>query len=740
MVSGHLLRLKPLLASRSVSTLAPAQESAEPDDPLPCRSPAGGPTPVFADGLLLLCLSAGLVAVAFVTSGGVDQTTATTGNTWTEIVLTLLGAGAVATAVLVGGVSRGRAWGAGTVGLMAALTALTGLSILWSVVPDTSWSAANQMLSYLAAFAGAAALARLAPGRWPVLLGAIALVTVALSGWALLAKVFPATLAPDNTYGRLQAPFGYYNAVGIIGALGLPACLWAATRRDRGRRVAGLAAPAIALTLSAVLLSSSRSADVAAVVALAAWLVFVPLRLRSAAMLAVGGAGAAAISAWPLSHSVLTADGALTPAMDSAGHMFGVVVAVVLVLVTAAGVACAWAMDHRALSAGMRHRVGTGLVMLACLVPVAAVGAVATSSRGLTGEISHAWTTLTSTQGGATNAPTRVLEFGSSRPLYWHEGLNVGSHALLKGVGASGYGTARLRYTTNPAKSDQAHSYIIETFADLGLIGIAVTLALLVAWAMAAARPLAIRSGWSSLPADQHAERVGMVALAVVVVGFGIQSALDWTWYFPGVSVPVLLCAGWLAGRGPLAAPMGWLRSPRSLLERPGAVAIAATVAGVALAGAWMQWQPQRSANEVVDSVESNGNAAAFAHARTSVASDPLAVEPRFLLASLYQSVDEVRAARAQLRHAVRSQPENPATWAQLGGMELQAGELQQALAALQHVVALDHTSDPTTRTAAAQIVQAQTKLAQARSAAARRRRSSVNSRRRSQSRGQAAK
>jgi hypothetical protein len=209
MVSGHLLRLKPLLASRSVSTLAAAQESAEPDDPLPYRSPAGGPTPVFADGLLVLCLSAGLVAVAFVTSGGVDQTTATTGNTWTEIVLTLLGAGAVATAVLVGGVSRGRAWGAGTVGLMAALTALTGLSILWSVVPDTSWSAANQMLSYLAAFAGAAALARLAPGRWPVLLGAIALVTVALSGWALLAKVFPATLAPDNTYGRLQAPFGY---------------------------------------------------------------------------------------------------------------------------------------------------------------------------------------------------------------------------------------------------------------------------------------------------------------------------------------------------------------------------------------------------------------------------------------------------------------------------------------------------------------------------------------------------
>jgi len=167
---------------------------------------------------------------------------------------------------------------------------------------------------------------------------------------------------------------------------------------------------------------------------------------------------------------------------------------------------------------------------------------------------------------------------------------------------------------------------------------------------------------------------------------------------------------------------------------------MAATVAVVALAGAWMQWQPQRSANEVVDAVESGSNAAAFAHARTAVASDPLAVEPRFLLASLYQSIGEAPAARAQLQNAIRSQPENPATWAHLGAMELQARAPQQALAALQHAVALDHTSDPTTRTAAAQIAQAQTNIAQIRSAAAQRRRSTVKHRRRPKRRGQAAK
>lgn len=705
----------PLLASGSVSTLAAAPESgAGPDDSASSPSRPGSPSGAVGGALIVLCLSAALVTIAFVTSGSVDQTTATTGNTLTEIVLTLLGAGAVVAAVLGCGLSRGRAWGAGTVGLMAALTALTALSILWSVVPDTSWSSANQMLSYLGAFAGAAALARLAPRRWPLLLGAVALATVAISAWALLAKVFPATLAPDNVVGRLQAPFGYWNAVGIVGGLGLPACLWAGTRRDRGRRLAGLAAPGIMLALSAVVLSSSRSADAAAAVVIAGWMVFVPLRLRSAVVLAVGGAGAIGITAWALSHSALTADGQLTPAMDSAGHTFGVVLVVVLVLITAAGVACAWAMDHPAVSAATRRRAGIALVVLACLVPVAAVSALATSSRGLTGQITHAWDSLTSTHAVVANNPGRVLEFGSSRPLYWHQGLEVGGHALLKGVGASGYGTARLRYTTNASVSAQAHSYVIETFADLGLLGIAITFALLLAWARAALRPIARGTRDRALTDDQRDERTGMIALALIVLGFGIESTLDWTWYFAGVSVPVLLCAGWLAGRGPLAAPVGWLRSRRSLLDRPGAVAIAAAVAVIALAGAWMQWLPQRSVNQINAALDAKSNTQAFAEARAAASSDPLSYEPHFLLAQLYRSVNDDAAAQAELVRATQIQPQNPITWLQLGNLQSQTGDLRQAIASMSRVGSLDRTPDSAVRTAVVVIAQARTKITRA--------------------------
>ena len=49
--------------------------------------------------------------------------------------------------------------------------------------------------------------------------------------WALATKVFPEALAPDETFARLREPFGYWNAVGLMAALGVPPLLWIAARR-----------------------------------------------------------------------------------------------------------------------------------------------------------------------------------------------------------------------------------------------------------------------------------------------------------------------------------------------------------------------------------------------------------------------------------------------------------------------------------------------------------------------------
>ena len=84
-----------------------------------------------------LVLAAALVATAFTTHGGVDETVASSGNSWTEIVITLVGGTTVAAGLAVGR-RRGRA-GLVPVLALAALTALEAISIAWSVLPDDSW-------------------------------------------------------------------------------------------------------------------------------------------------------------------------------------------------------------------------------------------------------------------------------------------------------------------------------------------------------------------------------------------------------------------------------------------------------------------------------------------------------------------------------------------------------------------------------------------------------------------------
>ena len=704
-----------LLASAPVSTLAPAPQGTGDGAPAPSTRPIAAIS-LTRDSIAGLAVAAALVALVFLTSSSSGQTV-TGANTWTEIALTFLGAGACAAAVLIGG--RGRAWGAPAVALFAVFTAFAALSIVWSVQPDWSWFGANQLLSYVSVFAGAVVVGRLVPGRWAALLGGVAAAMAALCGYSLLAKVFPATLASTNQAGRLQAPFGYWNAIGVAGALGLVPALWAGTRRSGSPLLRGLAVPALTLMMSVLILSYSRSALLVAVLAAAAWIVFVSLRLRSALVLALAAVCALPIVVVALHSHGLSGDGVAAAAQDSAGHAFGPVLLGMVLVAAVVGVAGAVAMDRVAVTEALRRRIGTVLVIGVALLPLVAVAGLAASSRGLFGEISHAWQSLTSSSSVVFNNSSRLAQLGSSRPGYWHDGLTVGAHALLKGVGELGYGVARLRYTTNTAKTDQAHSYLVQTFADLGLIGLALTLALLVAWCRAAARPLALRTPWRSLSPEHALEREGMAALAIVVAAFGVHSSLDFTFYFPGVTIPALLCAGWLAGRGPLAAPVGRRPEGRvSMVRRPEAGALVTGLVALALIGAWVIWQPLRSAQALADA--ENQPATAFASARTAATRNPLSLEPLYLLSVLYQHAGQPRTARAELLQATRLQPDNPLPWLWLGQSDIANGRSAEAIDAVSHVMTLNQPVDPTRLAARDVILQAQAQLARRQAAAAR--------------------
>ena len=274
--------------------------------------------------------------------------------------------------------------------------------------------------------------------------GAVGTVSVVVCGYALLTKVFPGSLNAGDTLGRLRAPFDYWNATGLMAALGLPACLWAGARPRAGRTLRALSVPAIAVLLTVMMLSYSRGALIAAAVGLACWFALVPLRLRATLLLGLGALGGVIATAWALGHHAITHEGASLAARTSAGHEFGVVLLVVVAVMALAGLGAALALDRTALpaqarrpdrhgadrppgaGAGRRDRCGRRVLARADGRDLARVDRADEPDQPAARQQPRP-------PRGAREQPAAVLE----------RGLKVGEHALFAGVGAGGFDTAR---------------------------------------------------------------------------------------------------------------------------------------------------------------------------------------------------------------------------------------------------------------------------------------------------------
>ncbi|MFI5005227.1 MAG: O-antigen ligase family protein [Solirubrobacterales bacterium] len=693
-----------------------------------------------------LLVAVALCLVTFLAGGGLNLGTITP----VEIGLTLGCGAGIAAAIVLAPADRSRetpafgrnprfgqpVYGLWSASLLLAFAALSALSVIWSVKPDSSWEAAARLFAYSGVFALAVLLARAAPARWSGVLGGVLLAAVAVCGYALLTKVFPDVLGSEkayaHTYARLREPYGYWNAIGLAAALGAIGCMWLGARRAGHALLNALAYPAMGIVLITVMLAYSRGALAALVLGLALWLCLVPLRLRGVAVLCVGALGAGVVVAWDFSQHALTTDNTPLAERVGAGHQLGVLLAAVLLALTLAGLAIGFLtdrsretlasdrsretrafgasprfdqhprFDQRAAAARTRRRVGIVLLSLPVIAAIAVAGMLTVSHRGLFGSVSHTVNTLTDPNAPVpANGPGRLTAIGSVRARYWNEALEIFRDHPLVGVGAEGYETARLRYRTAILNVGQTHGFVVQTLADLGLVGLLVVLALFGAWLTAAGRathPFNRRwSGWRWRPLTGNerlysAERVGLLTMVCLVATFGIHSFVDWTWYIPGVACAALLCAGWLAGRGPLRSPPGELRLPSPREIGPLRGGIAAAVLVFALLAAWAEWQPQRSvdaSNEALALVERNP-AAALDAAHAAVSRDPLSAEALLTLAAVEEGAGQPSAAAATYERAVRLQPSNFKTWQALGEYELHTGRPQAALNALRAAVYLN--------------------------------------------------
>jgi O-Antigen ligase len=617
-----------------------------------------------ASGSILVAVALGLIA--FVAGGGTQ-----TGRVApVEVAVIVVGGALLAWALATDTVQR-PAYGGAAVALLALFAALTGLSMAWSLTPDLSLQDASLTFAYLTAFTAAVVAARRLPAAAPALARGILAAVVGVCLWALATRIWPASLAGEVLGARLGAPFDYWNALGGMAALGVPAALWLGSRRDGPSWEAAAVYPALGAMFLTIVLTQSRGALTAAIVATVVWLAFVPLRLRTGPPLIVACLGMAPVAAWALSRDAFTATLQPLSAREAVAGDFGLSVISSLVVLTAAGLVAVHLRSTLELSVEARRRAGIAMASVLGLVALVGVFAVLFTGGGIGARLDE----LKSTKSAAPSGAERLGSTSSSRGEYWREVWHVFKDAPVIGRGADGFSLARLPYRNDFRAVNHAHGFWPQTLADFGLIGLLVAFGLLAAWAVAVARTLGIRAGPRA--PEWGGDRLALTALALCALAYGLQSAIDWTWFIPGPTVAALAAAGFVAGRGPLTAvtaspaappaPAGARIDPLRLI---GAAAVVVT----ALLSAWMVWQPYRSTSatdKAVTLTDQGKWAQAVEQADRARDIDPYSTDPLYAKADALIGGGQKVAGYRVLEQAVAEHPRDPQTWLTLGQSEL---------------------------------------------------------------------
>ena len=552
----------------------------------------------------------------------------------------------------------------------AAIALWSGLSIVWAAAPDLAWIDANRGAIALAALAiglGLGALVPRAPLAFGLGLSAAAVLPVAI---ALGTKVAPGLLGADRDLARLAEPVGYWNALALVAAMALPGLLWLAG--ERRPWALPLAAAAIALFGTALVLTYSRGGLLAAAMAVVVALAFLPRRARGAAALAAGAAGAAWPAAYALTDDLLSSDAIPVDLREDAGAGLGWRLAAGLAIAAVLAPAIVWAANRLELGARRRRRlVAVGAAVALCLVVVAGTAASPQGRDWADERVSE----LRGEGGDAVaNDPGRLASASANqRRTWWGEAWRGFEDAPLIGQGAGGFALVHLQERRNSdaaLATREPHGVALRFLSGTGLAGAALFAALVGAVV------------WGILRAARAGVGPEIGLPLAVLAAFALQASIDWAWAVPALTVPALAAAGVvLAASAPGRAP--------GAAARPGALATGALagVATLAVASAALPWWSARTVLQGERALARSDPGAALARADDARAANPLALAPLLLRGAAFTDLGQPARALGAYREAVRVQPDNPAAWRALA---IFLGEGREARQAWAEVLRLD--------------------------------------------------
>lgn len=546
-----------------------------------------------------------------------------------------------------------------------ALTLWAGLSISWSIAGDLSWAWLGRGLAYLSFLALGALTGALAAGARRVA-ALLAVVLAAALGWALLGVAIPSLFPDGDRIARLREPVGYWNALALLADTALALGLWVARSPRVPRRIAGCVLVYGAALV--VLLTQSRAGVIGALAVLALWLVLSDDRLEDGVNAVIGCAPALVVGGWVFTRPALVEDGALRADRVADGKAFAVLAFAAALLVCLG----AWQASARRLVGRHGDAVRTAVLVLGAVVLVL-------GSIGLVAKVGNpvSWVDGQLSGGECVNEPGRLTELCANNRLeWWGEALDVARASPVGGSGAGTFALARRRYRENATPVTEPHSVPLQLLADLGVVGLALCLTVVVGAVIGVRQGLRL-----SPPGDDRAA----AALVCALLAYGIHALVDYDLDFVAVTGPALLVLGTLLAVG---RPQASLRA-----GIPGLAAVAAVAAAAVLAlglPALADRQVDR-AFVAIDAGRLDDAAAAANRARRL---NPLSPAPLQALAFAADAAGDKAAAVAWYEKATELQPENPDVWYDLGLYQAIATHDQcAAYAALNHSYTLDPAS-----------------------------------------------
>lgn len=420
------------------------------------------------------------------------------------------------------------------VGLLAALVAVKGLSLTWSISPIETVEELLRSSMYLAAFV--LALATLSSRRVvPPFVDGLNIMVGLVAVYGVLEKTNPVAYPPRTLDGvRIGSTLEYPNTTAVLLAMGIVLGLGRMTqlRQPLSR---GLYAAALIVFSAALYFTFSRGGILALGVGLVVIFVLSEKRLQMFANLLLFSA--------PLLWLVQQAQGLETlfevrlPAQEKLADGAALRTDVIIALIAAFLLQVAYAVlvERYALTQMVRRTLGVAAIAVV-VIGTGTLGYVVLAEQIGSGGIMSAFTQGVGGKKEGTGVNERLTSLSSNqRSAYWSVAWEEWTEHPFTGTGAGTFLYTWLENRPNYSGVKQVHNVYLEQGTETGV------------FAFLALSGFAGLLGFQLARASFRASgerRILLAALSGAVAVYLFHSAFEWHWYIPPSTIFFFVIAG----------------------------------------------------------------------------------------------------------------------------------------------------------------------------------------------------